>query len=184
MLAQSGLHRTTRRPGTSVAVYHTGPSALPIAFLQATEAVAGEAPVSQNAQVAIPITDISPEALLDKSTPVDGQPAVQGTLDTEQQHAAVYVPDSTVPGSDTISAVHSQSQLHSQGAAAGTAANKAPTSSMSGKSGRAANAACILLVTCPKVHLIVQRVGMVAVQVQSRSLVASLPSQLLLIHPW
>ena len=108
-------------------------------FLQADEATAGAGEVLQNAQAAVPITDISPEALLDTATPLNSQPAVQGTLETEQQHAAVYIPDSTASDSDIIPAVHSQARLNGQDASVGATAKKSSPSSRSAKSGKAVN---------------------------------------------
>ena len=40
----------------------------------------------------VPLTDVPSESLLDSKTPLDSQPEVQGTLASEQQHAAVYSP--------------------------------------------------------------------------------------------
>ncbi len=39
-----------------------------------------------------PLTDLAPESLVDTETPLESQPDVQNTLETEQQHSAVYSP--------------------------------------------------------------------------------------------
>lgn len=40
----------------------------------------------------LPLTDVSPAALIDVATPLENQEDVQHTLDTEQRRAAVYGP--------------------------------------------------------------------------------------------
>ena len=39
-----------------------------------------------------PLTDLPPESLVDTETPLESQPDVQNTLETQQQHSAVYSP--------------------------------------------------------------------------------------------
>jgi len=39
-----------------------------------------------------PLTDFPPESLVDTETPLKSQPDVQNTLETQQQHSAVYSP--------------------------------------------------------------------------------------------
>jgi len=39
-----------------------------------------------------PLTDLPPESLVDTETPLKSQPDVQNTLETQQQHSAVYSP--------------------------------------------------------------------------------------------
>lgn len=65
-----------------------------------------------------PLTDLSPDLLVDAETPLEGQPEVQNTLETEQQHAAVYspgvketpeqTPDQIAAVSGSANAVHSK----------------------------------------------------------------------------
>lgn len=81
----------------------------------------------------MPITDLSPDALINTATPLESQSAVQETLGTEQEHAAVYVPDNAVLG-DAIPAVHSHAQRDMPDAAS-KAARKDAGSSTAGKSG-------------------------------------------------
>ena len=40
----------------------------------------------------MPLTDVPTNSLVDDKVPLDSQPDVQNTLETEQQHAAVYIP--------------------------------------------------------------------------------------------
>lgn len=54
----------------------------------------------------VPTTDLSPAALIDTSTPLESQPAVQSTLDTQQEHAAVYAPESGAANAAAIPALH------------------------------------------------------------------------------
>lgn len=111
-------------PGTRTSANH---------FLQADGSDVGDTAAPLDVQSTVPITDISPESLVDTATPLESQPAVQGTLETQQQHAAVYAPDSDVSGTDATLAV--DSQIGSQDAALGKAAKKGAVSSTSGKSG-------------------------------------------------
>ena len=57
---------------------------------------------------ALPVTDVSASSLIDVSTPLENQEGVQNTLETQQQHAAVYSPGSDAtpePASEQIAAV-------------------------------------------------------------------------------
>ena len=102
-------------------------------FLQADGSDVGNTAAPLDVQSTVPLTDISPESLVDTATPLESQPAVQGTLETQQQHAAVYVPDSDVSGTDATLAVNSQ--VGSQDASLSKATKKGAVSSTSGKSG-------------------------------------------------
>lgn len=69
----------------------------------------------------LPLTDVSPGALIDVATPLENQEDVQHTLDTEQRRAAVYGPvlDSTPEQTpDQIAAI--------SGASGNTAQSKSP----------------------------------------------------------
>lgn len=88
--------------------------------LQATPAVASP-DVEQAVPNALPLTDVSPGALIDVATPLENQEDVQHTLDTEQRRAAVYGPvlDSTPEQTpDQIAAI--------SGASGNTAQSKSP----------------------------------------------------------
>ena len=67
---------------------------------------------------ALPVTDVPPSSLLDVETPLEGQEDVKKTLETEQQHAAVYIPDS--------SEVHAQTPSHIAAMPAVAPASQAP----------------------------------------------------------
>ena len=102
-------------------------------FLQADGSDVGNTAAPLDVQSTVPITDISPESLVDTATPLESQPAEQSTLETQQQHAAVYAPDSNVAGTDATLVVNSQTG--SQDAALSKATKKGAASSTSGKSG-------------------------------------------------
>ena len=71
---------------------------------------------------ALPVTGVSASSLIDVSTPLENQEGVQNTLETQQQHAAVYSPDSyTVPdhASEQIAAIQTSSSNAANGRAPG-----------------------------------------------------------------
>lgn len=59
--------------------------------LQATPAPAERA-AEENVAKEVPLTDVSPNSLVDVATPLESQEDVQHTLEAEQKHAAVYSP--------------------------------------------------------------------------------------------
>lgn len=88
--------------------------------LQAAPAIAQPA-ADEATSYALPLTDVSPSSLIDVTTPLDKQEEVQHTLETEQQHAAVYS-----PGPDAIPQQTPDQVAAISGSSGSTAQSKTP----------------------------------------------------------